>query len=295
MLNKHNVIFNHEEHTYMLQSGKMLSGITGVLSKYITPNKYNGVPAEILEQAKERGDLIHADISLWINGFREELTPETEAFVNWAGDKDLESECLVSDGVNYASSIDVVEVLPEMHLRLYDIKTTYSVDEDYCRWQLSIYAYFAYLAGYNIDAISVLHVRDGQCKEIPLALIGEMEVLGLLSAAAEGTEWRNPFICTSLEEAKANEICLLEQAIKQLDEQRKYYESRLNAFRESILEYMKANGVTKIDTERVTIGLKNASQRATLDTKALKAEHPEIADKYTKFTEIKESIIIKIK
>lgn len=295
MLNKHNVRFNHEEHTYMLPSGKMLSGITGVLSKYITPNKYNGVPGEILEQAKERGDLVHADISLWINGFREELTPETEAFVSWAGDKDLESECLVSDGVNYASSIDVVEVLPEMHLRFYDIKTTYSVDEDYCRWQLSIYAYLAYLAGYNVDAISVLHIRDGKCKEIPLAFIDYTNVSVLLSAAAEGAEWSNPLICTSLEEAKANEICLLEQAIKQLDEQRKYYESRLNAFKNGILEYMKANGVTKIDTERVTIGIKKASQRATLDTKALKAEHPDIAEKYTKVTEIKESITIKIK
>lgn len=295
MLNKHNVIFNHEEHTYMLPSGKMLSGITGVLSKYITPNKYVGVPTEILEPAKERGDLVHADVSLWINGFREELTPETEAFVKWAGEKDLKSECLVSDGVNYASSIDVVEVLSEMHLRLYDIKTTYSVDEDYCRWQLSIYAYFAYLAGYNIDAISVLHVRDGQCNEIPLALIGEMEVRGLLCAAAEGTEWRNPFICTSLEEAKANEICLLEQAIKQLDEQRKYYESRLNAFRTGILEYMQTNGVTNIETERIKIGIKKASQRTTLDTKALKAEHPDLCKNYEKITKIEESITIKIK
>lgn len=296
MLNKHNVRFNHEEHTYMLPCGKMLSGITKVLSRYITPNKYEGVPAEILEQAKERGDLVHADIGLWINGFREEPTPETEAFINWAEDKDLKSECLVSDGENYASSIDVVEVLSDLPLiKLYDIKTTYKVDEDYCRWQLSIYAYFANLAGYEVDAISVLHVRDGKCVEVPLEFIGKMEVKSLLSAAALGEPWNNPFVSNSLEEAQVNEICLLEQAIKQLDEQRKMYESRLNEFKEGILDYMKANGVTKIDTERITIGLKKASQRATIDTKALKAECPEIAEKYTKVTEVKESLTIKIK
>lgn len=288
------VKFNPEEHRYFIGEQE-LSGITSVLNKYISSGKYDNVPAGVLERARERGTKVHADISLWINGYREDLARETKVFAEWAGDKELFSECIVSDGISFASCVDVAQILPNKRVKLYDIKTTHVIDEDYCRWQLSIYAYFVELAGLGVDAISVLHIKDGQIKEIPMPIIDEQHVQGLLKAAAAGEPWNNPFVGTSLSEAQVKEICFLEKAVKDFEEQRKYYESKLNEFKESMLEYMNANNLTKIETERVIINRKKASQRATLDTKALKAEHPELAEKYTKVTEIKESLIIKTK
>lgn len=288
------VKFNFEEHRYFIDKNE-LSGITSVLNKYISSGKYDNVPAGVLERAREKGTKVHADISLWINGYREDITQEIMAFAEWAGEKELFSECVVSDGIYYASCVDVVQMLPNGNVEIYDIKTTNVIDEDYCRWQLSIYAYFVRLAGYDVDAVSILHIKDGQIKEVQMQIIDEQHVQGLLKAAATGEPWNNPFVGNYLSETQAIEICFLDKAVKDFEELHKYYESKLNEFKENLLEYMNANNLTKIETDRVIITRKKASQRATLDTNALKADNPELAEKYTKVTKVKESLTIKTK
>ena len=292
--NIHDVAFDWENHIYTLPNGKVLSGITCVLNKFISPNKYDSVPAEVLERSKERGTEIHTDIACWIDGFGEADTPEVEAFAEGATGKELYSECLVSDGEYFASAIDVVRHLGDRQVHLYDIKTTSVVDEEYCRWQLSIYAYFMYIAGFDVVGASVLHIKDGAIKELPVVLVSSDSVKSLLQAYAGGEDWQNPYIGNALPEEVANNICVLDKTISWLKEQLKYAEQQMDGFKARMLELMKENDLTAIKTDKVTISIKKAYQRVSIDSKKLKDLYPDVAKACEKVTEIGESLTIKI-
>ena len=292
--NTYNVSFDSENHVYTLPNGEVLSGITCVLNKFISPDKYDAVPTEILERAKERGTAIHTDIACWIDGFGEADTPEVEAFAEWATGKELYSECLVSDGVNFASAIDVVRVIEGNTVHLYDIKTTSVVDEEYCRWQLSIYAYFMHIAGFDVVGASVLHIKDGTIKELPIMLVCSEHVKAMLQAYAGGEDWQSPYVGTELPEEVANNILILDQTITGLKEQLKYAEGQLDEFKARMLELMKENDLTAIKTDKVTISIKKAYHRVSIDSKKLKDLYPDVAKACEKVTEIGESLTIKI-
>lgn len=292
--NIYNVSFDAENHVYTLPSCEVLSGITCVLNKYISPDKYEGVHAEVLERAKERGSAIHADIACYIDGFGGAETPEVKAFAEWAGSAELYSECLVSDGIRYASAIDVVRHMGDNQVHLYDIKTTSVVDEEYCRWQLSIYAYFMCLAGFDVVGASVLHIKDGAIKELPVVLVSCDSVQSMLQAYAGGEDWQNPFVGDALPEEVANNICILDQTISGLKEQLKYAEGQMEEFKAHLLEKMREHELTAIKTDQVSISIKKAYQRISLDSKKLKEQYPEIAKECEKVTEVAESLTIKI-
>lgn len=292
--NIHDVAFDWESHVYTLPNGQVLSGITCVLNKFISPDKYDAVPTKVLERAKERGTAIHTDIACWIDGFGEADTPEIEAFAEWAKGKELYSECLVSDGVDFASAIDIVQVIEGNTVHLYDIKTTSVVDDEYCRWQLSIYAYFMCLAGYDVVGASVLHIKDGAIKEFPILLVNSDYIKEMLQAYASGEEWQSPYVGTELPEEVANNICGLDQTITWLKEQLKYAEGQLDEFKARLLELMKENDLTAIKTDKVTISIKKAYQRTSIDNKKLKDLYPDVAKDCEKITEIAESLTIKI-
>lgn len=292
--NIHDVAFAWESHVYTLPNGQVLSGITCVLNKFISPDKYDAVPTEVLQRAKERGNGIHTDIACWIDGFGEADTPEVEAFAEWAKGKELYSECLVSDGVNFASAIDVIQVIEGNTVHLYDIKTTNVVDDEYCRWQLSIYAYFMYLAGFDVVGMSVLHFKDGAIREFPILSVSSDIVKEMLQAYASGEDWRSPYVGTELPEEIANNICILDHTITGLKEQLKYAEGQLDEFKERLFELMKDKDLTAIKTDKVTISIKKAYQRVSIDSKKLKDLYPDVAKACEKVTEIGESLTIKI-
>lgn len=292
--NIHDVAFDWENHVYTLPNGKVLSGITCVLNKFISPEKYDSVPAEVLERAKERGTKIHTDIACWIDGFGEADTHEVKAFAEWAKGKELYSECLVSDGEYFASAIDVVRVIEGKTVHLYDIKTTSIVDEEYCRWQLSIYAYFMYLAGFDVVGASVLHFNKGAMREIPITFVNGDNERKLLQAYAGGEDWQNPYVGIELPEEIADNISVLDQTISGLKEQLKYAEQQMDEFKARLLELMRDNDLTAIKTDKVAISIKKAYQRTNIDSKKLKDLYPDVAKECEKVTEIAESLTIKI-
>ena len=83
-------------------------------------------------------------------------------------------------------------------------------------------------------------------------------------------------------------VVAIEKEIKKLKELQDNY-------KEQLLKCMEDNDVLKIDIPELTITRKASSTRESLDTKALKAEMPEIYDEYVKITDVKGSITIKVK
>lgn len=68
-----------------------------------------------------------------------------------------------------------------------------------------------------------------------------------------------------------------------------------DAFKRELLKAMEGNGITKIDTDTVTVSYIGATTRETFDSKAFKADMPELYDEYTKFSDVSPSIRIKVK
>lgn len=157
---KSQVIFNPDEHTYML-GDKELSGITSVISRQLFPDKYRDVPEDVLRKAAERGTMIHSICELVDDMGITHDSDEAQGYKELKDDWGLRYECseyLVSDNERYASCIDKVYRENETDFTLGDIKTTYVLDKESVRWQLSIYAYFFELQNPGCNAVRLIGI-----------------------------------------------------------------------------------------------------------------------------------------
>lgn len=68
-----------------------------------------------------------------------------------------------------------------------------------------------------------------------------------------------------------------------------------DAFKAELIQAMEQNGVVKIDTDEVLINYVAATNRETFDSKAFKADMPDLYNEYIKFSEVKPSVRIKVK
>ena len=139
-LNQSWVVFDKDEHTYTL-NGRILHGITGMLSRQLFADKYKDIPAFVLQRAAERGTMIHEDCEFADATGLEPQTTEGRNYLELRKDFTvLCNEYTVSDNEFFASNIDCVWE-KDGEVVLADIKTTSHLDEEYVAWQLSIYAY----------------------------------------------------------------------------------------------------------------------------------------------------------
>ena len=293
------VVFDEERHTYTL-NGKPLMGITGILHKYIFPDKYSNIPQAVLDRAAERGHEIHRQVQMWIEGFPfTESAPEVTAFME-KGIPFVESEYLVSDMEHFASSIDIVDADDN----LYDIKTTYSLDTDYLSWQLSIYAYLFELQ--NQRPAGILYgvwLRNGECKVIEVKRIEATVIKALLNAAAKDEPFENPMatkedadmVVMQGQQEKLAMLAALEKGIAEMETRRKEMEADSALLKESLLEVMEKNGIKSFETDNIKLTVKAASERKTFDSTRFKADSPEVYEKYLKTSSVKSSLTIKLK
>lgn len=157
---KSQVVFNPDEHTYML-GDKELSGITSVISRQLFPDKYRDVPEYVLRKAAERGTMIHSICELVDDMGITHDSDEAQGYKELKDDWGLRYECseyLVSDNEDYASCIDKVYRENETDFTLGDIKTTYVLDKESVRWQLSIYAYLFELQNPGCNAVRLIGI-----------------------------------------------------------------------------------------------------------------------------------------
>ena len=83
-------------------------------------------------------------------------------------------------------------------------------------------------------------------------------------------------------------ITFIENEIKRLKGMQDTYKERL-------LSLMEEYDVKEIDIPELKITRKFASTRESLDSKRLRAEHPDLYDEYVNITDVKGSITIKVK
>ena len=304
-LYKSPVVFDGEHHTYTLD-GKQLQGVTPIIG-WLFPNTYKGISKSVLDAAAEYGTMVHQACELADDmGIVNEYTTKYKELLTANGLQPVYSEYLVSDEKAIASCIDKVFADDSLG----DIKTTSKVHWMNVQVQLSIYAWlYEMQTGREANKLYVIWLpkpRYGEAaiRELPRipASICEYVVENYLAgvepfdAMAAMTQYlisepaerqRKEGEVPERWQSVIDELMLVKQQLDKLTER----EKELKA---SIMQGMQSSGDDKWATDLIQISRVAATERVSLDTKALQSAEPDIYEKYKRTSKVAESLRYKL-
>lgn len=268
-------------------------GVTGILKSVIFPNEYDGIPEEVLRNAAARGTRIHQLCQAT------DVTPTEPEMVDYRYQSEVDNyiklkethgitmianEYLVSnDDWLVASSIDCVD----SECNLYDIKTTYTLNEAYVSWQLSFYAYMFEEQNPNIKAgkLYAIWLRGEEAKLVEVPRHSPEEVEHIIELWKAGETYTTPLPSG---EALIKSIIGSRKEIAGLKAMIANIESVLAPLEEQLQSDMEAKGTKSFTAEDGTkVTYSPASTTKRLDSKKLEAEQPDIYKQYVTETERK--------
>lgn len=299
------VVFNSEHHTYHLND-KQLSGVTAIV-KWLFPDTYAGIPENVLMRAAEYGTLIHSKCELAdsMGIVDEPIVKEYQRIIKDAGLEVAYSEYLVSDNQSIASSIDKVFADDSLG----DIKTTSQVHEANVTLQLSIYAYLYELqTGRKANKLYLIWLPKPQygksmvkelqripsevCQYVVECYVAGGDPLSAVSALVQylpndNTHKRVKGEIPDGVHIIVDELMMVKQQLDELT-------AREKELKKQVLEAMQGVGDDTWSNDLIQISRKAAYQRESIDTKALKANEPNIYESYKKVTTVAESLTYKL-
>lgn len=291
------VVFDEAAHRYWLGE-KELKGITSTLVNRVFPfeKDYGDVDKETLKRAADRGHAVHAAIQRFEDEGEFSAIPELEEYATIKEREGLQhvaSEYIVSDEKTYASAIDLVMVDRMGEIVLADIKTTYSRHYDKTALQLSIYRRFFEMQnpGLKVSRIAMIWLRGEQSEFRELHPLAEEALDDVFRAEAEDTQ----FDITSTYGDLPAVFAQVEDEVARLEEQAAQVKARQEELRKGLYALMEKADVKKFTGSRVTLTRVLPTEATTFDSKALKAEHPEIWAKYVKKTQKAGSLRVTLK
>ena len=300
-LKEPSIMFDELNHTYTNGEGKQLSGVTALLKRQLFADKYDGISEKVLEQAAERGNLIHRQVEMYetFGGNIDTLSDEARTYVTLKDANKFETiatELLVSDFENVASGIDVVWE-KNGHVFLCDIKTTSKLDMEYLSWQLSIYKYLLLRNNPDVEirglyACWLPKEQYGKPKLVPVDEKPMTWVKDLIETDARGEQWVNP---------EATLVAEREQSLAVPQELTKAIASFLEAekqakeMKEQLRALMQEHGITKWECDEFTATIGKDSETTTFDSKAFKEANPDEYNKYLKTSTRKGSFKVTLK
>lgn len=285
--------FREDTHEYFLDGRKLIS-VTQLMRKHGLAPSYDAVPSEVLKAKAERGTLIHKEIEDWLKngeiGFTTELT-EFRKHIAKNGIKALASEEIVHNDI-VAGTVDLV--LDDTYTTVADIKTTATLHKEAVSWQLSIYAHLVGNAtGIWASKGQAYHFQpDGALKVVDIPLKPEEEVERLLECERNGELYKREL---TVSETALAELAEVESLIKAIEEQKKAAEAQAAELRAALMAAMEQNGCTSFENERIKLTYVAPYTKEAIDTKKLKKELPQIAEQYTKTSNVKASLRITLK
>ena len=298
------VVFNSEHHTYHLND-KQLSGVTAII-KWLFPDTYAGIPESVLMRAADYGTLIHSKCELAdsMGIVDEPIVKEYQRIIKDAGLEVAYSEYLVSDNQAIASSIDKVFADDSLG----DIKTTSQVHEANVTLQLSIYAYLYELqTGRKANKLYLIWLPKPQygtamvkelqriptevCQYVVECYVKGGDKLSAVSALVnylptENTHKRVKGEIPDGVQVIVDELMMVKQQLDELTAREKELKK--------ILEAMQGVGDDTWSNDLIQITRKAAYERESVDTKMLKADHPDLYVQYKKITKVSESLTYKL-
>lgn len=272
------VEFFEENHCYVTTDGRLLQGITGIISRMLFSDKYSNIPQHILDRAAAYGTKIHSACQA-NDMFDTSDCIEVENYSRIKKDNGLipaDNEYLVSDNERIATMIDNVFRASDNSVHLGDIKTTSVLDIESLSWQLSICAYLFELQNpeINVDKLYGIWLRKDKYKLQEVGRIPNSTILSLIDAYFSGEQFDNPLhkeISTPLE---VEELIAIDEEIAVLDERRKELLSIIQPTIES----------QQYKDDKVTISWIAPTSSIGFDSAKFKKENPELAERYKKQT-----------
>lgn len=291
------VSFEDITHSYLLDNEVYLMGVTSLMKKHGLAPNYEGIPAEVLQKAAERGSKVHQDIEDYCNGKEVVMTPSLKAYIG-CGVKAIANEYLVSDNEIVASSIDIVADAGNGKVNLIDIKTTSVLHLEPLSWQLSIYTFLFKFQNPDIEVAGLygLHIKSGKAQLLQVPRKDDSEIIDLLFCEREDL----PFIpktkelptatkdmLTTLEDVTA-QITLIKTSLKEAEDIKK-------AIEQKIIAEMEEKALKTLENGPMKVTYIAPYTREGVDAKKLQEAMPEVYDRYKKITNIGASIKVTIK
>lgn len=302
LVNNSRVFFDELSHSYLLDDGRLLIGVTSLMKKHGLGVDYSGIPEAVLRKAAEEGTAIHKEIEDYDNGISVLNTELIDGYRK-LGLKHIQSEYLVSDNETVASAIDGVYDGPKPNtVILVDYKTTQKVHTRALEWQLGFYRtlFERQNPGIKVTGCYCLHI-DKKTRKIlglvPVDPVSSDMVDEVIETERKGEIYVDPYQPTSasivLSDADLQTYVDRMSTIAELKERLKEYEAFVKNCDSKILDYMLENNLEVMSVSNGTIKLKKGYQRKTVDTAKLAKDYPQLASKYEKITEVSPSIIYK--
>ena len=293
-LNTIPVLFDQDNHTYTnTETGEMYRGITSTLIHRLFPDKYSGIPQNILERAARKGSVVHEDIELHETVGTDPATEEGRNYVRLKENNQLrflESEYTVSDLKHYATNIDAIYKVDETQVDLADFKTTSKLDKESLSWQLSICACFFEQNNPHIsvrklygiwlrgEIAELAEVKRHTAEEVQTLIRADLNDLPFgYTPQLPGYIRDNEMLLTSLA-----------RRIKALTDE---YDS----IKAQVLEQMLKHKDKSFDTGNLLITVMKPSTRESFDSKKFKEEHSDLYNQYIKTSPTKESLKLTLK
>lgn len=305
--NQEIVKFEEDGHKYEVHGIKTPSVTTLLKDAGLSPN-YDFVDSEVLEKARMRGESIHYQIEDALkNEDFYELTKEGEFILDYivyklnkgkrGGFKDIITEGKIYSHNTLKPFCGRFDILIKDNesgeYYLMDIKTNKSwtgANENYTRWQLSLYAYALNEYGININHFVILKFKYTNEKEV--LSLDPIEVKPIDNCKIESL-LRGEQVDKELITLSKNEIDIFKE-IKAREEELKNLQSQVDTIKKALYKYMLDNDILKAENEDGTIKITRTkeSKIVGLDKSRLEKEEPQIFERYK--TETKRDGYVKI-
>lgn len=297
MLHKSEVIFDSEHHSYTL-NGVQLKGITGMIFRQLFPNKYDNIPEDVVRKAAERGSLIHSQCQIFddmgVDMGAEEVTGYKYLIDKYSLQYET-SEYLVSDNKHYASCIDKVYKRDKNTYHLGEIKTTYKLDKEYVRWQLSVYAYLFELQNPKaaVGRLFAIYLRGDKAELVYVERIPKEVIINLMDCDAKGIQFDNPYNIIENDNSMPVFYREMEKSIIDIDKQCRYWADKKKELTDGVMKEMVKAGAYSWKGDSISFTRKKDSIRKDFDKKAFEKDYPDLYNKYLKEIPVVGSVTLK--
>lgn len=285
-----NIMFDEVAHTYTdTVTGEMPPSATKIISE-VYGSGLEKAPYRFVERAAEKGSKNHAEIDNCIKTGELGTTIEFYAWYNVFGKWKGESEKIVYAHTPYGSFAGTVDFLHNGFI--YDWKTSKTATRKQLeKWkmQLSFYCYALRQMGNIVnEPLKVVHITD-HVEVINVDYLGDEWVENTVKMYYEGQKVENKPE-TSLQTVDGKTLAHFGNVLKQIAE----LEKSIEPIREQIKAEMEKRKILALKAGNVSVTYVCPATRETFDTKRFKAENVDLYKQYTKTSEVKSSIRIKL-
>lgn len=296
------IVFDEVAHTYTDQrTGAVLPSVTQIIGKVYGTGLENA-PSHFVERAAEKGTVIHKEIENYLKTGEHGETKEFEVWHKWFGfgnpiygwpltsEFNPKVEFLISSFTENGSFAGTADFLANGFI--YDWKTCKTATKKQIKkWQmqLSMYCYALRQMGNIVnEPLKVVHITD-KVEVINVDYLGDEWVEETIRKYYSGEKVEQKPE-TSLQTVDEKTLVHFGNVLKQIAE----LEKSIEPIREQIKAEMEKRQILALKAGNVSVTYVCPTTRETFDTKRFKAENVDLYKQYTKTSEVKSSIRIKL-